>query len=100
MRVDGGVDRKSGCPHPQPATAGAPMVRCLAAGALALMLFAACGKGIDCTPVPTPGGYVARDCGIEVPNGATVSETGAGTIAGTVDGGVVATYPPCPCPPP
>ena len=76
------------------------MVRCLAAGALALMLFAACGKGIDCTPVPTPGGYVARACVIEVPNGATVSETGAGTIAVTVDGGVVATYPPCPCPHP
>lgn len=62
------------------------------------MLLGACGNGIDCSPVPTPGGYVPKACVIEVPNGATVIETDAGITVVTVDGGVVATYPRCPCP--
>jgi hypothetical protein len=75
------------------------MVRYVAGGALALML-AACGRGIDCTLEPTPNGLWPKACVIEVPNGATVSETDAGTTVVTVDGGVVATYPPCQCPHP
>lgn len=72
----------------------------IASGTLALMMLAACGNGVDCTPVPTPAGYFPRACVIEVPNGATVSETDAGATVVTVDGGMVATYPPCPCPRP
>ena len=77
---------------------GAP--RFFAGGALALIFLAACGNGIDCTPVPTPNGYFPKACVIEVPSGATVTETDAGVTVVTVDGGVVAEYPPCPCPHP
>jgi NADPH-dependent 2,4-dienoyl-CoA reductase/sulfur reductase-like enzyme len=77
------------------------MSRCLPAGALALTLLASCGgRSVDCSPVFTPNGPWPKACVIEVPNGATVSENDAGTTIVTVDGGVVATYPPCPCPHP
>jgi hypothetical protein len=57
------------------------------------------GKGGVCDDVVfTPGGPAPRACVHEVPNGATVAVDDAGTATVTVDGGVVATYPPCPCP--
>jgi hypothetical protein len=47
--------------------------------------------------VTTPGGGVPRICVHEVPNGATVGDKPDGTTVVTLDGKVVATYPPCPC---
>lgn len=52
----------------------------------------------SCALVATPGGLVPRACVHEVPNGAWVSIDDAGTTVVTVDGGVVARYPACPCP--
>jgi hypothetical protein len=37
-------------------------------------------------------------CVLEVPNGAIASSGEGGTTIVTLDGVVVATYPPCPCP--
>jgi hypothetical protein len=54
--------------------------------------------GVNCNDVVySPGGPIARACVHEVPNGATVAETFDGTTVVTLDGKVVATYPPCPC---
>jgi hypothetical protein len=61
------------------------------------LLLAACSTGPDCTLVPTPGGYFPSACVIEVPNGATVTETPNGDTVVSLNGNVVATYPPCPC---
>lgn len=56
------------------------------------------GKGGVCDDVVvTPGGPAPRVCVHEIPNGGTVSIDDAGTATVTVDGGVVATYPKCPC---
>jgi hypothetical protein len=52
----------------------------------------------DCTQVFTPGGPAGKACVHEVPNGASVEVTDAGVSIVTLDGKVVATYPPCPCP--
>src|SRR5207247_1760902 len=52
----------------------------------------------DCTLVPTPGGMAPLACIIGVPNGAEVSINDAGETIVMLDGGIVATYPPCPCP--
>ena len=64
--------------------------------ALALFL-AACSTGPDCTLLPTPGGLFPAACSHQVPNGGTVSETLSGGTVVTLNGQVVATYPPCPC---
>jgi hypothetical protein len=56
-------------------------------------------KGVDCSDVVfTPAGPVARDCVHQVPNGATLSTGDGGVTIVSVNGQVVATYPPCPCP--
>jgi hypothetical protein len=56
------------------------------------------GKGGVCDDVVfTPGGPAPRACVHEVPSGATVDVDDAGTTTVTLDGGVIATYPPCPC---
>jgi hypothetical protein len=61
-------------------------------------LGACSSKSDTCSDVVlTPGGPVAKACVHEVPNGATVTTDDAGTSTVTVDGSVVATYPPCPC---
>jgi hypothetical protein len=51
-----------------------------------------------CQPAITPGGPRPRACIHAVPPGAVVSPGDGGWTTVTVDGGVVATYPPCPCP--
>ncbi len=51
----------------------------------------------DCTLLPTPGGYAPKACVIEVPNDATVSDTPDGGTVVSLNGRVLATYPPCPC---
>ena len=55
------------------------------------------GKSVCDDTVIAPGGPVPRVCVHEVPNGAVVSHDDKGNTIVTVDGGVVATYPPCPC---
>jgi len=59
-----------------------------------------CGSGqqaVNCQDlVNTPGGPAPRACVHEIPDNATVTFDG-GTAIVTVDGGVVATYAPCPC---
>jgi len=47
--------------------------------------------------VATPGGPRPGECVHEVPSGATVTIDEAGSTVVTLDGKVVATYPPCPC---
>lgn len=79
------------------------MIRVLAYGALAaaLLSLGGCGplaEGPDCTLVPTPAGLSPRACVIEVPNGASVTTAQDGTTVVTLNGVVIATYPPCPCP--
>jgi hypothetical protein len=55
-------------------------------------------KSDSCSEVVlSPGGPIPKACVHEVPNGATVTTDDAGTSTVTVDGSVVATYPPCPC---
>lgn len=75
----------------------------------ALFLGAACGDADevahaddapDCSLVPTPNGLWPKACVIGVPSGATVTTSDDGTTVVTLDGVVVATYPPCPCPHP
>ena len=75
------------------------MIR-LAVDVACLALLSACGgaRAPDCTLLATPAGVFPKACVIEVPTGATVSQTDGGVTVVTVDGGVVATYPPCPCP--
>ncbi len=61
---------------------------------------AACGKtkADSCADVvDSPGGPVPRQCTYEVPNGASVQVDGNGNTIVTLNGNVVATYPPCPC---
>jgi hypothetical protein len=55
------------------------------------------GKAICDDTVAAPGGPVPRVCVHEVPNGGSVTMDDKGNSIVTVDGGVVATYPPCPC---
>ncbi len=72
-------------------------------GAVAASLLAAAGCGPespDCTLEPTPGGPTPKACIHEVPNGATVTTQPDGTTIVTLNGTVVAMYPPCPCPHP
>jgi hypothetical protein len=67
---------------------------------LALLWVAGCGKtkAESCADVvPTPAGAVARECVHEVPNGAAVHVEDDGSTTVTLDGKVIATYPPCPC---
>jgi hypothetical protein len=66
------------------------------------LVLAACSTNTepDCTLLPTPGGYAPAACVIQVPNGATVSDGPDGSSVVTLNGSVVATYPPCPCPRP
>lgn len=45
----------------------------------------------------TPAGPKAKRCVHEVPDGAVLSTDAAGDTVVSVDGQVVATYPPCPC---
>ena len=75
------------------------MFRAMAAWALAGV---GCGPegGPDCTLKPTPGGLAPNACIHEVPSGATVATQADGTTVVTLNGSVVATYPPCPCPHP
>lgn len=54
----------------------------------------------DCTLLPTPGGFAPKACVIEVPNGAVVNDGADGGTVITINGKVVARYPPCPCPRP
>jgi hypothetical protein len=62
-----------------------------------------CGKspkvvGVNCDDfVTTPGGRRPIACVHEIPNGGAISMTFDGTSVVTLDGKVVATYPPCPC---
>ena len=85
------------------------MTRVVAYGALAtaLLSLGGCGptaedaEGLaapDCTLVPTPGGLAPKACVIEVPSGASVTTAQDGTTVVTLNGVVIATYPPCPCP--
>ncbi len=79
------------------------MIRVLAYGALAaaLLSLGGCGplaEGPDCTLVATPAGLSPRACVFEVPNGASVTTAQDGTTVVTLNGIVIATYPPCPCP--
>ncbi len=85
------------------------MIRVLASGALAAALASLGGCGSraedaedlaapDCTPVPTPAGLFPKACVIGVPNGASVATAKDGTTVVTLNGVVIATYPPCPCP--
>lgn len=53
--------------------------------------------GADCTLMPTPDGPWPSACVHEVPSGATIAADGGTTVV-TLDGEVVATFPPCPCP--
>lgn len=48
--------------------------------------------------VPTPAGMWPAICVHEVPNNSTTTTREDGTTVVTLDGVVVATYPPCPCP--
>jgi hypothetical protein len=66
------------------------------AGALA----GSCSSGQqapNCQLVATPGGLAPSACVHEVPNGASVTTDAAGASTVTLNGIVVATYPPCPC---
>ena len=45
-------------------------------------------------------GLIARGCVHEVPSGAIVTTGPDGSTVVTLNGSVVATYPPCPCAPP
>ncbi len=77
------------------------MIRVLAYGALAAALpsLGGCGsEGPDCTLVQTPAGLFPKACVIGVPSGATATTAPDGTAAVTLNGVVIATYPPCPCP--
>jgi hypothetical protein len=71
---------------------------------LTVVLLGACGGSsvsptvVDCTLVPTPDGLFPKACVHQVPSGATVTETDGGSTVVTLNGKVVATYPPCPCP--
>jgi hypothetical protein len=69
--------------------------------ALALLpSLAACGgsKAVNCSDVvDSPGGPVPKACVYEVPNGGSVTFSDGGTAVVSVNGKVVATYPPCPC---
>ena len=47
--------------------------------------------------VITPAGPAPRACVHEVPSGSSIGEDDAGNTIVTLDGSVVATYPPCPC---
>jgi hypothetical protein len=47
--------------------------------------------------VATPGGLVPRQCVHEVPDGANITTDDRGFSTVTLNGKVVATYPPCPC---
>jgi hypothetical protein len=47
--------------------------------------------------VATPGGLVPRECVHEVPNGGLITTDSSGVSTVSVNGKVVATYPPCPC---
>jgi hypothetical protein len=72
----------------------------LATAVVASLAFAGCGKtkADSCADVViTPGGPIARECVHEVPSGALVETDGSGTSTVTLNGKVVATYPPCPC---
>jgi len=60
---------------------------------------AGCGSGPDCSLQSTPGGQKPKACVHEVPNGATITETDAGTTIVTLNGEVVDSWGPCPCPP-
>ena len=67
----------------------------------ATVLFLACGSSAtDCTLVPTPGGLFPRGCVHEVPSGAIVTTGPDRSTVVTLNGSVVATYPPYPCAPP
>jgi len=73
-----------------------PLRGCIVCIGLAV---AACSSGHGrCGPtVPTPGGPLPSECVHEVPNGASVATDQAGNTVVTLDGRIVATYPPCPC---
>jgi hypothetical protein len=68
-----------------------------------LPTLAACGgskesAGPNCSDIVfSPGGPVPKACVIEVPNGSDVTFADGGTTIVSVNGKVVATYPPCPC---
>jgi hypothetical protein len=51
----------------------------------------------SCELVAAPGGPKPRACIYEIPNGGESRMGDGGTIVVLLDGGVVATYPPCPC---
>ena len=56
---------------------------------------------VNCSDIVfTPGGPAARACVHEVPNGATVAMGDGGVTIVTLNGKVVSSYPPCPCPVP
>ncbi|HEX4405903.1 MAG TPA: hypothetical protein VH560_13795, partial [Polyangia bacterium] len=68
---------------------------------ISLALFAACGgtkSTVSCSGVVlTPGGPRPKACVHEIPNGATVTTAADGSSTVTLNGKVVASYPPCPC---
>jgi hypothetical protein len=51
-----------------------------------------------CEIVLTPGGPVGKSCVHEVPSGAAVDINDAGVTTVSLNGQVIATYPPCTCP--
>lgn len=79
------------------------MIRVFACGALSAVLLSlgGCGRdaeGPDCTLVSTPAGPAPSACVIAVPNGASVTTAQDGATVVALNGVVMATYPPCPCP--
>jgi hypothetical protein len=59
----------------------------------------ASGLGSCADVVVTPGGLIARQCVHQVPDGAAITTDSKGVSTVTLNGAVVATYPPCPCGP-
>jgi hypothetical protein len=68
----------------------------------ALSIVVGCGGGngsaANCSDVvDSPGGPVPKACVYAVPNGGEATFGDGGTTVVSVNGKVVATYPPCPC---
>lgn len=81
----------------------APLSGCGRAGITEIRTQAAAGADAsvpaDCSDlVPTPHGWWPAICVHGVPDNATITSGEGGTTVVTLDGVVVATYPPCPCP--
>ena len=91
----------TGAKGPPRTSSSVRTVATIMAGLAFAGLLGSCSSGKEggvCNDVViTPGGPAPRACVHEVPTGGTVAIDDAGTATVTVDGGVVATYPRCPC---